>query len=79
MITWNDLSYSLRAQQHAQITRREVSTVARCRQDGLGARFFGLGASTRGERADRPGGTVGCPNFATFVCPALVYAATPAP
>jgi ABC-2 type transport system ATP-binding protein len=80
MITWNDLSYSFAPNNTSQL---------RPALDGVGTStpgagklvwalgFFGLGAADGAQNAPTdPGRLLGCPNFATFVCPTLVYAAT---
>ncbi len=75
-ITWNDLSYSLGPNNITPAGR--VSTA----EPGATKITWGLLFSTVGildglEYAkDDPGRLVGCPNFADFVCPALVTAGT---
>jgi ABC-2 type transport system ATP-binding protein len=80
LITWNDLSYSLVPNNTSRLKPAldGVST----RTPGAGKvvwalGFFGLGVVGGVENAPTdPGRLLACPNFATFVCPTLVYAAT---
>ncbi len=74
LITWNDLSYSLDPNNTAQTTGVSTST------PGALKLIWGLGFSAEGvldglENAQGdPSRLYGCPNFAFFVCPALVTA-----
>jgi predicted acyl esterase len=74
LITWNDLSYSIGPNNTAQTTGVSTST------PGATKLVWGLLFSADGvidglEHAqDDPSRLIGCPNFATFVCPALVTA-----
>ena len=80
LITWNDLSYSFAPNNTSQLKPAldGVSTST----PGAGKLvwalgFFGLGAADGAQNAPTdPGRLLGCPNFSTFVCPTLVYAAT---
>ena len=80
LITWNDLSYSLVPNNTSQLKPAldgvSTSTPGAGKQVwALG--FFGLGVFNGVENAPTdPARLLGCPNFATFVCPTLVYAAT---
>lgn len=75
MITWNDLSYSLGPNNTGQ---RGVSS----RSPGATKLFWGLAFSALGvltglqNAASDPARLFVCPNFADFVCPALVTAGT---
>ena len=79
LITWNDLSYTFAPNNTSQLkpSLNGVSTST----PGAGKLvwafgFFGLGAVNGVENAPTdPGRLLGCPNFATFVCPTLAYAA----
>jgi predicted acyl esterase len=75
IITWNDLPYSLNPNNTAQTTGVTSST------PGTIKLFWGLGFSALGLTGDLqnqqiPGDPVPCPNFADWVCPALVTAGT---
>jgi dienelactone hydrolase len=76
LITWNDLSYSLDPNNTPQTTGVSTST------PGALKVIWGLGFSAEGvldglENAQGdPSRLYGCPNFADFVCPALVTAGT---
>jgi putative CocE/NonD family hydrolase len=77
LITWNDLSYSLAPNNTSQITPTGVSTVvpgAAKLNWALGFSALGMVDGAQNAQAD-PNRLVGCPNFASFVCPALVTAA----
>ncbi|TNM37750.1 ABC transporter ATP-binding protein [Nocardioides albidus] len=74
LITWNDLSYSLDPNNTAQTTG--VSTDV----PGAAKLMWAAGFSVEGVTADLqnqqvPPDLVPCPNFADFVCPALISAA----
>lgn len=76
LITWNDLSYSLDPNNTAQTTGVTTST------PGAIKLVWGLGFSAEGvldglENAQGdPSRLYGCPNFADWICPALVEAGT---
>jgi len=80
LITWNDLSYSMVPNNTSQLEPAldGVSTST----PGAGKLvwalgFFGLGVVNGVQNAPTdPGRLLGCPNFSTFVCPTLLYAAT---
>lgn len=75
-ITWTDLSYSLAPNNTSQTTGVSTATPGAAKLVwALG--FSGLGVLNGAQNAPTdPTRLVGCPNFATFVCPALVTAAT---
>jgi hypothetical protein len=76
IITWNDLSYSLAPNNTAKTTGVGSSTTG-ATKIVWGLLFSGLGIVDGVQHAaDDPPRLVPCPNFATFVCPALVYAGT---
>ena len=74
MITWNDLSYSLSPNNTSQTTGVSTST------PGAAKLFWAAGFSATGlqtglENAPTdPARLAGCPNFATWVCPGLIFA-----
>ena len=73
MVTWNDLTYSLNPNNTAQTTGVSSST------PGAIKLAWGLGFSVLGMTGDLQQGQVDhelapCPNFADWVCPALVTA-----
>jgi pimeloyl-ACP methyl ester carboxylesterase len=75
LITWNDLSYSLVPNNTDQF--RGVST----RRSGSAKEWWAIGFSLLGLTGDLQNGQIPpdvlpCPNFAAFVCPALVTAGT---
>jgi ABC-2 type transport system ATP-binding protein len=78
MITWNDLTYSLVPNNTDQSTPTGVST----RTPGAAKLFWAAGFSAEGVRdgmegaQEDPERLLGCPNFADFVCPSLVFAGT---
>lgn len=80
IITWSDLSYSLAPNNTSQTN----ATPGSVRTSTPGATKFtwGLGFSALGiangvqNSPNDPGRLLPCPNFADFVCPALVTAAT---
>lgn len=76
MITWNDLSYSLGSNTTSQSTGVTTSTPGTTKLSwGLG--FSGIGVIQGVQGApDDPQRLFGCPNFATWVCPALVTGGT---
>ncbi len=76
VITWSDLSYSLSPNNTSQTTGVQTSTPGAAKLVwALG--FSGIGiADGVTDAASDPGRLVGCPNFAFFVCPALLVAGT---
>lgn len=75
IITWNDLPYSLNPNNTAQGPGVTPTT------PGVTKLFWGLGFSGLGLTGDLqngqvPGEPLPCPNFADWVCPALVLAGT---
>ncbi|MCL2614901.1 MAG: prolyl oligopeptidase family serine peptidase [Nocardioidaceae bacterium] len=75
MITWNDLSYSLGPNNTDQVAPGAVSTT----DPGSVKLLWAAGFSIDGMEADISNKQVPdlpCPNFATWVCPALVTGAT---
>lgn len=75
LVTWNDLSYSLAPNNTDQFNG--VST----RRSGSAKQWWAVGFSLLGMTGDLQNGQVppdvlACPNFADFVCPALVTAGT---
>ncbi|GAA3522558.1 hypothetical protein GCM10022234_18370 [Aeromicrobium panaciterrae] len=72
--TWNDLSYSLSPNNTAQTSGVSTANPGAAKLVwALG--FAGLGIANGLQNvASDPSRIVGCPNFATFVCPALVSA-----
>ncbi|HET6876314.1 MAG TPA: CocE/NonD family hydrolase [Jatrophihabitans sp.] len=74
MITWNDLSYSLGPNGTDQ-TRGVSTATPGATKLVWGVSFSALGVLDGGQgTSNDPSRMVGCPNFATFVCPALVTA-----
>jgi ABC-2 type transport system ATP-binding protein len=75
VITWSDLSYSLSPNNTSQTTGVQTSTPGAAKLVwALG--FSGIGiADGVSNVAGDPERLIGCPNFAFFVCPALVIAA----
>ena len=77
IITWNDLSYSLAPNNTSQQRAGAVSTTVPGAAKlvwALGFSGLGVAAGVQDAPTD-PGRLLGCPNFADFVCPALVTAA----
>jgi dienelactone hydrolase len=80
LVTWNDLSYSLvpnnTSQKEPALDGVSTNTPGVSKQTwALG--FSGLGVAVGVQNSPTyPQRLLGCPNFATFVCPALVYGAT---
>lgn len=80
IITWNDLSYSLGPNNTAQ-AKPALSGVSTTTPGatkltwGLGFSALGVANGLQNAQAD-PSRLAPCPNFATFVCPALVTAGT---
>ena len=76
LITWNDLSYSLGPNNTAQVTGVTSATPGAIKLTwGLGFSAEGVLDGLQNAQGD-PSRLFGCPNFATFVCPALVTAGT---
>jgi ABC-2 type transport system ATP-binding protein len=76
IITWNDLSYSLGPNNTAQTTGVSTSTPGTIKLVwGLGLSAVGVLDGLENAKGD-PSRLFPCPNFATFVCPALVTAGT---
>jgi len=80
LITWNDLSYSMvpnnTSQKLPALEGVSTNTPGAAKQVWAFG-FFGLGVADGAQNAPSdPARLLGCPNFATFVCPTLVYAAT---
>jgi ABC-2 type transport system ATP-binding protein len=76
LITWNDLSYSLGPNNTAQTTGVSTSTPGAVKLVwGLGFSAEGVADGLENAQAD-PSRLYGCPNFADFVCSALVTAGT---
>lgn len=73
LITWNDLSYSLTPNNTSQTTGVSTST------PGVAKLLWATGFSALGMASDFQNSQLPdlpCPNFADFVCPALVTAGT---
>ncbi len=76
LITWNDLSYSLGPNNTAQTTGVSTSTPGTTKLVwGLGFSAIGVLDGLENAQGD-PSRLFPCPNFATFVCSALVTAGT---
>jgi ABC-2 type transport system ATP-binding protein len=74
IITWNDLTYSLGPNNTGQTTGVTTSPPGATKLTwGLGFSVLGMVDGVQNAQTD-PSRLVGCPNFATFVCPALVLA-----
>ncbi len=74
LITWSDLSYSLAPNNTSQTSGVSTSTPGAAKL-GWAAGFSALGVANGVQNAQAdPSRLFGCPNFATFVCPALVTA-----
>jgi len=79
-ITWNDLSYSLGPNNTTQ-TKPHLGGVSTSTPGatkltwGLGFSALGIANGVQNAQVD-PERLLGCPNYATFVCPALVTAGT---
>ncbi|MDX6276739.1 MAG: hypothetical protein QOJ72_867 [Nocardioidaceae bacterium] len=75
IITWSDLSYSLSPNNTSQTSGVQTSTPGAAKLVwALGFSALGVAGGVQNAPGD-PSRLVGCPNFATFVCPALVNAA----
>ncbi|VXC42339.1 CocE/NonD family hydrolase [Aeromicrobium sp. 9AM] len=76
VITWSDLSYSLSPNNTSQTTGVQTSTPGAAKLVwALGFSGIGIADGVTNAAGD-PGRLIGCPNFAFFVCPALLVAAT---
>ncbi|HET6154456.1 MAG TPA: CocE/NonD family hydrolase [Marmoricola sp.] len=76
IITWSDLSYSLGPNNTSQTTGVQTSTPGATKLTwGLGFTALGVINGLENAKVD-PTRFLPCPNFATFVCSALVQAAT---
>jgi ABC-2 type transport system ATP-binding protein len=74
LITWNDLSYSLDPNNTAQTTGVSTSTPGGVKTNwAVGFTAEGVVDGMEGAQDD-PSRLYGCPNFADWVCPALVTA-----
>ncbi|QYJ04114.1 hypothetical protein KUV85_00095 [Nocardioides panacisoli] len=75
LITWNDLSYSLGPNNTDQSVGVSTTTPGSIKFNwGLG--FSALGMASDLQNQQVPPDLLPCPNFADFVCPALVTAGT---
>jgi ABC-2 type transport system ATP-binding protein len=78
-ITWNDLAYSLdpnNARDGSGVTGVSTATPGATKSTWAGA-FSAIGIFDGIQYAQNdPSRLIGCPNFASFVCPALVTAGT---
>jgi ABC-2 type transport system ATP-binding protein len=75
-ITWNDLSYSLGPNNAASTSADPAGTPGATKLTWAGA-FSALGVFNGVQYAQQdPQRLIGCPNFADFVCPALVAGGT---
>jgi hypothetical protein len=76
IITWNDLTYSLGPNNTGQVSGVTTSPPGVTKLTwGLGFSLLGVANGVQNAQTD-PARLLGCPNFATFVCPALVTAGT---
>jgi ABC-2 type transport system ATP-binding protein len=76
IITWNDLTYSLGPNNTGQVAGVTTSPPGATKLTwGLGFSVLGVVNGAQNAQTD-PSRTLLCPNFATFVCPALVTAGT---
>jgi fermentation-respiration switch protein FrsA (DUF1100 family)/Cu/Ag efflux protein CusF len=76
VITWSDLSYSMAPNNTSQTVGVQTSTPGAAKLNwALGFSGLGIADGVQNAPAD-PARLVGCPNFAFFVCPALVTAAS---
>lgn len=72
-ITWNDLSYSLDPNNVGQV-RGVTTTTPGATKSTWAAGFSAIGIFDGVQYAQNdPSRLIGCPNFATFVCPALAF------
>jgi predicted acyl esterase len=76
IITWSDLTYSLGPNNTSQVAGVTTSTPGATKLTwGLGFSLLGMVDGVMNAQTD-PTRLLGCPNFALFVCPALVTAGT---
>lgn len=76
VITWNDLSYSLGPNNTGQTTGVSTDPPGAVKATwALGFSATGMFDGAQGAQGD-PSRFIGCPNFADWVCPALVTAGT---
>lgn len=75
IVTWNDLSYSLAPNGTDQLSGVSTRTPGATKVL-WGAGFSGFGLTGDPQNGQVPGEPLPCPNFAAFVCPALVTAGT---
>ncbi len=76
IITWNDLTYSLGPNNTGQTTGVTTSSPGATKLTwGVGFSVLGMVDGLQNAQTD-PSRLLLCPNFATFVCPALVAAGT---
>lgn len=77
IITWNDLSYSLAPNNTGQVAPgRVTSTTSGATKLAWGLGFSALGLTGDLQNGQIPGEPLPCPNFANWVCPALLTAGT---
>jgi ABC-2 type transport system ATP-binding protein len=77
LITWMDLSYSLSPNNTSQVGDGVSTSTPGAAKLVWALGFSGLGVLNGVQNAPTdPNRLVGCPNFASFVCPALITAAT---
>ncbi|MDO7868116.1 CocE/NonD family hydrolase [Nocardioides jiangxiensis] len=77
IITWNDLSYSLAPNNTDKVAPgRVTSTNSGATKLAWGLGFSALGLTGDLQNQQVPGDPLPCPNFADWVCPALVTAGT---
>lgn len=75
-ITWNDLAYSLDPNNTGQVTGVSTTTPGATKSTWAAA-FSAIGIFDGIQYAQNdPSRLIGCPNFAAFVCPALVTGGT---
>jgi dienelactone hydrolase len=76
IITWNDLPYSLDPNNTAQTPIGQIPSTPGAIKLFWGLGFSGLGLTGDLQNGQVPGEPLPCPNFADWVCPALVTAGT---
>ena len=77
IITWNDLSYSLAPNNTDRVAPdRVTSTNSGTTKLAWGLGFSALGLTGDLQNGQIPGDPLPCPNFADWVCPALLTAGT---
>lgn len=75
LITWNDLSYSLGPNNTDQYAGVSTTTPGAVKFNwGLGFSALGMASDLLPENEQSPPDVLPCPNFADFVCPALLTA-----